>query len=347
MTLRLALVALVLAFPLPAQLVVRVEAGGIGLSGAEVGIWNDSTRLAGGRTDALGSVQLRIRAADRVGIRLTVRRMGFLAVQRALQGSDTVVIALVASATPLPALAVQARTLRCPVQDDPEARALWQAAAGRFAPYDDRLHFGYVGRFTDERVPAESRSFGDELDRGFMGFSPAGHVTALLYRTGDTTPYAMWTTRHGVGGTMSRWWYTPVHEGAAASHFASARFGATHAFTMLGVNGDARVLGFCALDTRGPEIEGEMQIDADSTLRAARWQFRVPRDDEDAGGEVWFGMARHGGQRYLIGVRGSRWARADRGHYEQHRYELLGWRLGSTPEESRTGWVGRGDLGAP
>ncbi|MDB4881221.1 MAG: hypothetical protein JWL60_2667 [Gemmatimonadetes bacterium] len=337
-----ALVGLLLALPVRAQLVVRVTSGGYGLAGAEVAVWSDSGRVAAGRSDGGGTVRLILPRPRARGLTVAVRRLGHAPTQRVLGDADTVSVALAAVPGTLPALAVSARVLRCPLASEASAEALWRAAAGRYARGQERLFFGYVDLSGEERVAAESRGYGEELEKRRMGMAMSLDERSLAALM--VPPYATSARRRDISGESTRWLYAEL-EDRQASHFASEAFGARHAFTVLGSSDGSTVLGFCPRDGEAPAIEGEIRIDADTVMRAARWQFRVPRDDDDAGGEVAFGTARLDGQSYLIAIRGSSWRRADRGFYEQRRFERVGWRFGRTRDAAETGWAGRGDLG--
>src|SRR2546423_15658951 len=91
-----------------------------------------------------------------------------------------------------------------------------------------------------------------------------------------------------------------------------------------------------ARDRDHAEVEGELQIGSDLRFRSARWSYRLPHDDEDAGGEATFGVTEFEGSNYLVAVRGSAWRRAGRNLYNQERYESSAWRVGHTLEEMQT-----------
>jgi hypothetical protein len=135
-------------------------------------------------------------------------------------------------------------------------------------------------------------------------------------------------------GEFWRWRYAPLEE-FAAEHFVSERFHERHTMMVLGRSADATVIGFCARHHEQTEIEGELQIGPDTLLRSGRWFYRVPHDDEDAGGEATFGIASFEGYSYLVAVRGSSWRRAGRNLYNQVRHEKREWRLGRSLDASR------------
>lgn len=329
-----------------AQLVVRVEARGFGLAGAEVAVWGETGRLASARTDGAGFARLTIDRGTAAGAFVTARRLGFAPARIALPARDSLTIALTEVAAPLPILAVEARPLRCPEAAEAGAESLWTAAAAHYGQRATRLHYGFRDVFVEEYVPRDQRGYGDgaEPRRQRMGWrSPVGSRDPLLM---EPPPYGSYERHASLTGEHWQWGYSPL-ETMATSHFASAEFFTRHTFVVLGHSGDATLLGFCPRDREGPEIEGELQIGADTLFRAARWSFRVPHDDEDAGGEATFGLGRFEGAQYLVAVRGSFWRRARPGFYNQDRFERLAWRLGRSVNEANTGWTARGDLSTP
>ena len=132
--------------------------------------------------------------------------------------------------------------------------------------------------------------------------------------------------------------------GSAAGLFASAKFGQEHAFIVLGHSGDATILGFCAQARSGPDIDGELEVGADTVFLGASWSFCLPHDQEDAGGEATFGVAHLEGAQYLVAVRSSMWRQVRRDLYDQTRYVLDAWKFGHTPEQAWLGtWHADGD----
>jgi hypothetical protein len=333
---------LTLPTSLAAQLVVRVEARGVPLSGAEVVAWSESARLASARSDGLGNARLSVDRAHATNAFVTARRMGFVAIRVPLPASDSLTLVLTEVASRLPVLAVQSRTLRCPIASDTAAERLWSATAARYGRGQDTLFFGFTGTSIQERVAAEERGYGNDTGRARVGgiYPTAGRPILL----NSPPSYGAYERHLSILGEYWQWRYTPLQT-SAAWHFASATFQAGHSMTVLARTEDAITIGFCPRARSDADIEGELQIGADTTFRAARWQFVVGHDDEDAGGEATFGVARMDAVPYLIAIRGSAWRRADRGHYEQERFEHRGWRLGRTLADIQIDWEARGDRG--
>jgi hypothetical protein len=330
--------------PLAAQkVIVRVVANGVPVPSAEVSLWGEGERLASAKTSESGLVSFVLTKSSPQDAYVTARRMGF-APGRAFADADTVTVSLAATATPLPVLAVKTRPLNCPVAADTAAMRLWQAAAARYGGDQRTLYFGWVGTTINERVAADQRGYGDdEHGESRLGmWTPAAQDPQL-----EQSPpvYASYLRSRNVLGEFEQWVYAPLGS-VAAWHFATKSFAESHTLTVLGRTQDATILGFCSTSRGEADIEGELEVGDDSLFRSARWWFRVPHDDEDAGGEATFGVGQFGGRPYLVAIRGSHWRRAGRHLYEQERFELAAWRFGTTAASITTGWTDRGDLGA-
>lgn len=311
-----------------AQLVVRVQAGGVGVAGAEVSAWNPGVRLAGARTDGSGTAHLALQGAPMSDAFVLVRRIGFAPARIVLAGRDSLVITLTEVPVALPVLALDTRPLHCPAVPDAMAESLWIAAASRYGHGATRLYFNWSGARVQETVTGDQRGYGDgtelhSVGRGGTLPTPEGRGDAMLR---EPPPYAAYERHLNISGESWRWRYAPLEE-SAAEHFVSEKFHARHVFVVLGRSAGASVIGFCPRDPSTPEIMGELQIGADTLLRAARWSFQVPHDDEGAGGEAAFSVTRFENTDYLVSIRGSAWRRAGRDLYNQDRFELFSWRL--------------------
>lgn len=309
------------------------------MSGAEVAAWDAVGRLAFGRTDGLGIVRI---AADRPvtsNAFLLVRRLGFAPVRVEYPDRDSLTITLSTVPTSLPVLALETKALGCATapwwqvwrrrpsefSTDAVADSLWRAASSRYAIGVSRLRAERTGTRVEETVTSEQRGYGDGSD---LRETASGRYMMIMGESGlrDPPPYALYERHLNISGEFWRWRYASL-ESISAEHFLSARFHERHSFVVLGTSAGATVIGFCARDYAQAEIEGELQIGPDNVLRSARWFFRVPHDDEDAGGESTFAMIPFEGGLYLLAVRGSSWRRAGRNLYNQVRFEASSWRL--------------------
>ena len=145
----------------------------------------------------------------------------------------------------------------------------------------------YIASVTEETVRAAERGFTDAAARGQSGGNTVGSSTGARFY-GNSLAFIYGTYHPPVGPAYGKWIY-PVMYGAAAGLFASRYFGDHHTFVGLGHAGDATTLGFCARSRTEPEIEGELEVSSDTLLLGARWLFRMPHHEEDAGGEATFG----------------------------------------------------------
>ena len=319
-----------------AQTVVRVQADGLPLAGAEISAFDATGRLASIRTDALGIGRVSASRPVGAGAFLLVRKLGFAPVRVAFRAADSLAISLIAMPTALPGLAVETKPLRCPTASIPAADSLWLAASAHYAIGATHLFIGWVGGRVEETVSADQRGYGDgtELRATSHGgaYPDTSARAAVLLR--EPPPYAAYERYLNLLGDFWRWRYAPLQE-FAAEHFVSEHFHERHTFTVLGRSADATIVGFCARDLAQAEIQGELLIGDDMLVRSARWSYRVPHDDEDAGAESTFGMTTFEGRSYLIAVRGSSWRRAGRNLYNQERYEYTGWRLGRSLDAIR------------
>ena len=328
-----------------AQLVVHVTANGASVYGAEVAAWSDSGRLAMGHTDGAGIARLPV-SVERTPIAfITARRMGFSPGRLSFPSADSVTVWLQQKTTELATVAVTARPLRCPARSEDEAVTLWSRAAARYTPGQDTMPWSFLGTIANESVSAKERGFGEAPTVWSLGYEYAkpnpstGHGRSSHW----DGPYSfIYGTYHPpFGEPFDRWTY-PTMMGAQAGVFASGRFGEQHTFVILGRAADIVTLGFCAR-TR-PDIDGELEIGPDTTMLGARWTFRLPHHQEDAGGESTFGVAHLDGAQYLVAVATATWRRIRPDLYDQTRYILEAWKFGHTHEQAWLNtWQASGD----
>jgi hypothetical protein len=319
-----------------AQLVVRVEANGAAVFGAEVAVWSDSGRLAVGRTDVTGIVRFPV-SLDQTPIQsITARRVGFSPARLTSPAADSVTLWLTKGAADLPAVAVKSRPLQCPSESEADAVALWRRVASRYTAGQDTMAFSALGSSAEETVTAQERGFGEPPSRRFLGYLGAT-------KFGNPNEYLFGTYHPPIGPAYDRWTY-PSMMGSRAGRLASAEFGEQHTFLVLSRAAEATTLGFCARNRSGPDIDGELDVGADTVLLAARWTFRVPHHQEEVGGEATFGAAVLDGARYLVAVTSSQWREVRPGLYDQQRTVLEAWKFGHTREQAWLGtWNASGD----
>ena len=323
----LALLAALAARPAPAQVRGRVvDAAEAPVAGAAVELWVGSRRAAGTAADGEGRFAVAADSADGV-LRLTVRHPGMRTAALDLGSADTtLLVRMEAQPVLLAALEVVShRRPACPAREDPDARALWQAMRRRYwQPGGDSVFvFGFL----------ETRSgVGDREDafRPEAGRVSAGWVTGALVeahpagmaRSGYATSAA-----GGPGDRTAYWNYRALDQGTLQD-FTGEYFGAAHTLSVLGRTPAQVVLAFCPRGARGRtgRIEGTLTLRADTTLAAARWRFRTPRPDEDAGGEAAYAPPDHALGRALLARESVFWRRTNRPLYYFEARTYTGWR---------------------
>lgn len=300
------------------QVVVRVQSSGTPVYGAEVTVWNEKSQIAAVRTNVLGEGWVTLTDADSNAF-VVVRRLGFAPTRATFTRRDTVTIEIAPVVALLPVLDIATKPLNCSAPSEPEAEGLWTSAAGMYSIRASELHFYYDGGWVEETVTREQRGFGDgDPLRYGHGYERARRVSAILL--------AEYERHINMTGEYWQWRYETL-EGRGAEYFVSGSFLRDNKLTMLGRNQGAAVIGFCSRSDAKVRIDGELQIGPDALLRAARWFYRVPHDDEDAGGEASFARTAFEGQWFLVAVRGSSWRRAKDNLYNQRRRELTAWRF--------------------
>jgi Carboxypeptidase regulatory-like domain len=305
-----------------------LDATGAPLADAEVQVWM-GTRF-GGRTgtDADGGFRLRA-AAD--SLTLTVHRIGFQTRIVQLGPADTAVVVRLAAA-PLrlaPVTVTSAGGRICPNREDPAARARWTAMRARYwqpsaAPV---VMFGLVE--TRSGVGAK-----EDVHDPAAGERVAGWTEdALLVAYPDLMPRSGYATRAngGAGDRTAFWSYRALDDGLMQD-FTGDFFGQAHTFSVVSTGAES-ILVFCPRERMGRtgQMEGTLRLDAAGNLAEARWRFRTPSPDEDAGGEAAYEPPDAAFGDALL-VRESRfWRRTSGGRYYFEARTFTGWRRSARP----------------
>jgi hypothetical protein len=278
------------ATPAAAQVRGRVvDAADRPVAGALVELWVNSRPAAAAETDARGGFQLSNVQADD-GMMLTVRRLGLQTRTLRLAAADTaLVVRMEVQPVVLQPLSVTAtRRPPCPNREDPRARALWEAMRGRYwQPEADTV---FVFGFLEERsgVGAKADAWDPEAGRVSAGWTTGALIDADP-RWMRLSGYAN-SAAGGVGERTAYWSYRALDHGSMQD-FTGEHFGAVHTLSILHQAADrTTAIAFCPRERMGNtgQIEGTLVVAADTTLHLARWTFRTPRPDEDAGGEATY-----------------------------------------------------------
>ncbi|HEX8275005.1 MAG TPA: carboxypeptidase-like regulatory domain-containing protein [Longimicrobiaceae bacterium] len=340
------LLLFLLAGPAEGQLrgVVRDPAGAP-LADVVVEVWSSSPTPAGMRTDRSGGFRVtgeQLRGA----LRLSFRRIGYQSqvVDAAKVAADSV---LAVTLAPDPVL-IEGITVRplperapCPNREQPAARRAWEAARARYAPpppgsayrammlsYDESVEDPAADPVPEERMHPSWKFWVGDRDEPYSGAQPLeqrvrerGYAWELPWRLSWYRSFAE---------EFFAWNYVQLFT-FRADHFASDEFGRLHTLSLVRDAADGVVIAFCPVRRNLPSIQGRLRITRDSSLAEARWSYRTPRPNEDAGGEVTFRSWEVEGQArpLLAAERSTFWRRqAGRDRYVRHSYVFLGWEVG-------------------
>lgn len=282
------------AAPLGAQPAgVVLDPAGRPLPGVTVVLWGNTRELARALTDSAGRFRF---TPDQAAGATTVlaRRIGLRPGSTPLfDGGPDLRLVLEPVAIALPAMTATAVQRACPGADQPDARALWRSVADRYvAAPSDRGHGTVMLRRVGEVPGAEVAEIDEDRLRDHWR-AVHGEIRRDWARFIPDSGYAGRTPEHRSGfepheETSLHWRYAPLHR-EMVEHFISGDFGRRHAFRAWRHSDGSATLAFCRVrGTRGPDIEGTLELAPDSSIASASWRFLTPRPDEDAGGHVIF-----------------------------------------------------------
>jgi hypothetical protein len=315
--------------PAPAAAQVRglvVDRSERPVSGALVELWDTSRRAAGTWTDEQGGFEIPGGPADGQ-LMLTVRRLGLVTQAVPLSSRDTTLrVSMQDQAVSLQPLTVEASAGRlCPRREEPRARELWTRMRGRYwQPGADSVFvFGFLelrsgtGEMGDAYEP--------EAGRTSAGWTTGALVVAhpeLMALSG----YAM-DAAGGAGERTAFWNYRALDHGAMQD-FTGDYFGSVHTFSIVSQNAEQTILAFCPRDRlrRTGQIQGTLTVRSDATLGSARWSFRTPDPEEDAGGEASYLPPDPALGRALLARETAFWRRSGRTAYYFEAKTFTGWR---------------------
>ena len=322
-----ALGCVTLAIPngVAAQAVITVQASGIPVAAAEVSIWDVQGQAGLGRTDGVGTVRIAPGRTLAPGAFVLVRRLGYAPARVPFEMRDSMTIAITAVAANLPALAVRTKALRCPTATETEADSLWRLSASRYSMRLSQFTIDWTGYVAGETVTADQRGYPNPREVGQPPYVPGRSVRGQSGME-DPPPYAMYERHFGLGREFRGWRYANLGD-YSADHFLSERFRERHSMVVLGRTESTTIIGFCPQDDSQADVQGELQIGVNASLMGARWLFRVPHDDEDAGGEATFAPTVYDGREYIVAISGAFWRRIGKNLYDQRRFERVRWVL--------------------
>ncbi len=308
-----------------AQAVIVVRASGTPVAAAEVSLWDVQGSAGFGRTNDVGTVRIALERTLATGAFVVVRRLGYAPARVPYVMRDSMTIALTPVAAPLPALDVRTKELRCPSATEPEADSVWRASASRYSTRLNQFAIDWTGYVVGENVTSEGRGYPNPGETWQPPYTALGSLRGQRVFD-DPPPYAVYEHYNGPFGEVRHWLYT-LRARDSADHFLSERFHQRHSLVVLGATESMTIIGFCPQDESQADVQGELQIGVNAALMGARWLFRVPHDDEEAGGEATFAPTLYDGREYLVAIRGSSWHRVGKNLYSQMRFEHARWEL--------------------
>ena len=313
----LRILVVLLSVPIVAAAQIRgrvTDETGHPVEGALVELLSAGARLAITESDSGGAFAFLQPSA--VGVALVVRRIGFLPARLQLAGAPRpLVIVLHRRPVRVEGISVTARGGRCVEHDRADARALWEAAAGRYAS----------GVLMPALMAAELDGGGDVPAESLGTFDTTRAVRDTIMGAGrrplPANRDAFYAEPPLLGMERSYQWDYPRLESVQAWHFADQLFGDLNRLAFAPDLGE-RVIDFCSSQGDRPYIEGRLYVAPDTTLLKAEWRFITTRPSEDAGGEVVFMPPAPGAP--LLASSGHFWRAKASGYYQEWE-EFLQW----------------------
>ncbi|HEX8395439.1 MAG TPA: carboxypeptidase-like regulatory domain-containing protein [Longimicrobium sp.] len=308
-----------------------VDASGQPVADATVDVWAGPDRIGGAQTNAAGAFL--VQRTPRVPTSLSVRRIGMRTRIVDLASADTAVTVRmeVASVVLAPIRATGTRRL-CPNREDPAARALWTRMRGHYWQGADSLDLFGLAEHQSGAVPRAQIEAADFAPRHpqwvYATDMSESHVAALenLGRRGGYGARAM--GNGGGGGERTAFWHYPSLDGVEMQHWTRDSFAARHTLAIVSTGPEQTVISFCPRERMGEfgQVQGTLAIHADGTLASARWAFRTPAPDEDAGGEAIYLPPYPALSRVLIPSSTRFWRKTTLNRYYVEHTEFIGWR---------------------
>lgn len=253
---------------------------------ALVELWINSRQAAAAQTDNQGRFEIPGGPGEGQ-LMLTVRRLGLATQTLQLASRDTSVrVVMEVRPVSLQPLAVETSAGRlCPRREEPQARDLWTRMRSRYwQPGGDSV---FVFAFLELRSGTGEKddAYAPEAGRTATGWTTGALVVAypdLMAHSG----YAL-AAAGGAGERTAFWSYRALDDGFMQD-LTGEYFGSTHTFSIISQGPAQTTIAFCPRDRlrRTGQIQGTLTLRADTTLSNARWSFRTPDPDEDAGGEA-------------------------------------------------------------
>lgn len=306
--------------------VVR-EASGQPIPTARVELRVGGRTVASARTDRDGRFRLVLLDGAEGSPTLRVERFGYHAREQTLGSGDRhVEIVMSPAPLPLPGFHVEAARDVCTAREDPEARALWEAASRIHAGGLDTLGVAtYLRGWTDT---LQTGSGNGDVDRvGEPGQRASAPLLRLSWdRRVQREGYAFPVRRTDRERSFDSWSYPPL-EADFAPHFVHPTFGELHRFQVEPDTPWGWILRFCTRDRRRPYLQGTLELGGDTLILRAEWSFRTTDPDEEAGGWARFPGAIVDGDPLPLPIESLIWRRLPDGELLRKAQSYEGWIL--------------------
>jgi hypothetical protein len=309
-----------------------VDGSGNAIPAATVELWSGLRRVRETRTDSQGAFHLDTdRASPPTG--LFVRRIGFENGSLAIRGDTSVVIALHPAALQLSGIVVSAVQRVCPNREDPAARRVWEAMRARYPTHSGTVYFHSFGTLVRATVPLEKIEEVGEEEPQERTWQYSGTPTWRVW--GDIIGrdgYAM-RINGEMGEAYASWFYAPLQL-AITQHFVEPQFAELHTLSIVSTVGGDTVLGFCSRSGIGrsrTRLEGTLTLSSARELIRARWRYRTPALNEDAGAEVEFLSPRIVAGALLLPKSYRYWRRTNGGPFFVQQQAFSEWRVSANP----------------
>lgn len=201
----------------------------------------------------------------------------------------------------------------------------------RLAPPDDRETLGGVeqrggwirnaGKFDGPKMTnltAVPRTFSAEM------------LTAL--------PFPLPERNSSIYSAPKTGWVYPLFHTTGSPSFVSLAFVDSMPKSLVTKSAKGLLLAFCPRDRQPPFASGEIQLDADSTIIAVRWQFTVSKPSEPAGGIAFFAAPESKSVRaHLLPTNSMVWTHESKfNKYEVVEFSFGRWTVAESGDQIRT-----------
>lgn len=318
---------MVLAVPAAGQLTgVVTDTADAPIEGVVVEAWTPAERLAARVTGADG----RFDFAEAIAAQTTVLRagrLGYRHLTRAVEGAGDYRLRMVEEPVAIEGLVVESERRSCELEDEGEARLLWNRLRKKYAgPMDTVGIATYLASRErlvglDEIGPLDVP--GEMLEQRGSSSQLRFSWTRQIRRNG----YAFPVRRTDRGRSFDSWSYPPL-EADFAPHFVDRAFGELHRFRIRDRGAFGWIIGFCPRNTDDPSIRGTMRIAPDTTLISLEWRFQTPEPDESAGGRAFFSpVSGPTESNWPLPNESLFWRRLPTGEFQEVHRRFEGWRV--------------------